>query len=155
MSNANKKYLIIFFLLGSLCFGTYQEYLKELSTEALVDSLTLDVPGLLNDMQTTAFAQEENRGILIENSDLAIYAEKENEKVIEMSSNLSNKNCINLNKASLTELDTLPGIGPVKAQAIIDYRESHGDFRQKSDIIQVSGIGQATYEKIKGMITIE
>ena len=61
---------------------------------------------------------------------------------------------ININTASLAELDALPGIGPSKAQAIIDYRTMNGDFQALEDIMNVSGIGQATFDDIKGLITI-
>ena len=60
---------------------------------------------------------------------------------------------ININTADLQELDTLPGIGPAKAQAIIDYRSQNGPFANIGDIIRVSGIGDATYANIKAMIT--
>ena len=62
---------------------------------------------------------------------------------------------ININIASLEELDALPGIGPIKAQAIIDYRETNGPFESIEEIINVSGIGDATFEKIKNLITVE
>ena len=61
---------------------------------------------------------------------------------------------ININTASLEELDALPGIGPSKAQAIIDYRTMNGNFQALEDIMKVSGIGQATFDDIKGLITI-
>jgi competence ComEA-like helix-hairpin-helix protein len=61
---------------------------------------------------------------------------------------------ININTASLEELDTLPGIGPSKAAAIVDYREANGDFQTIDDIINVSGIGEATFENIKDLITV-
>jgi len=62
---------------------------------------------------------------------------------------------ININTATLEELDTLPGIGPVKAQAIIDYRDANGPFAIIEDIMNVSGIGQATFDNIKDFITVE
>lgn len=62
---------------------------------------------------------------------------------------------ININTASLDQLDTLPGIGPVIAQRIIDYRESIGGFPSIEAITEVSGIGEATFGKIKERITVE
>ncbi|HMB21942.1 MAG TPA: ComEA family DNA-binding protein, partial [Anaerolineales bacterium] len=56
---------------------------------------------------------------------------------------------IDINTASLEELDTLPGIGPTTAQKIIDYRETSGPFVNAEDIINVPGIGPGTYERIK------
>ncbi|MBD3184644.1 hypothetical protein GF312_20355, partial [Candidatus Poribacteria bacterium] len=52
------------------------------------------------------------------------------------------------------ELEMLPGIGPVKAQSIIAYREKNGKFKKIDNIINVSGIGPATLQKIQDKITI-
>lgn len=62
---------------------------------------------------------------------------------------------ININTASQEELESLPGIGPAKAKAIIDYRKKNGKFRSKGDIIKVKGIGKKIYEKIKNRIDVE
>src|SRR5215216_3519491 len=61
---------------------------------------------------------------------------------------------VNINTASSAELDTLPGIGPTTAQKIIDYRTQNGPFVNTEDIINVSGIGPGTYERIKTLITV-
>lgn len=61
---------------------------------------------------------------------------------------------VNINTASLNELDTLPGIGPTTAQRIIDYRNENGPFGSIEDIVNVSGIGPATYEELKDLITV-
>lgn len=61
---------------------------------------------------------------------------------------------IDINVATLEELDTLPGIGPTTAQKIIDYREQNGPFINAEDIINVPGIGPGTYERIKSLITV-
>jgi len=66
----------------------------------------------------------------------------------------SSTELININTASASELDALPGIGPTTAQKIVDYRQQNGPFVSTADIINVSGIGPGTYEKIKDLITV-
>ena len=61
---------------------------------------------------------------------------------------------ISLNSASIDELMTLDGIGEKKAQAIIEYRNKNGGFKSIEEILEVDGIGSATYEKIKDRLTI-
>ena len=61
---------------------------------------------------------------------------------------------ININSASLSELDSLPGIGPAYAQGIIDYRDANGGFKSIEDIQNVKGIGPKTFEKLKDQITV-
>ncbi len=59
---------------------------------------------------------------------------------------------VNINTADQKTLETLPGIGPVKAQNIIKYREEHGPFRSIEEIMNVSGIGEKTFEGLKDLI---
>lgn len=61
---------------------------------------------------------------------------------------------ININTASAEELETLSGIGPVKAQAIVDYRNEHGLFRTVDELINVPGIGPQTLEGIRDQISL-
>jgi competence protein ComEA len=61
---------------------------------------------------------------------------------------------INLNTATIEELDTLPGIGPSIAKAIIDYRTQHGPFKTIEEVNDVKGIGEALFAKIKDSITV-
>lgn len=61
---------------------------------------------------------------------------------------------ININTASLEELDSLPGIGLTTAQKIIDYRLANGPFAKIEDILNVSGIGPTTFEGLKDLITV-
>lgn len=61
---------------------------------------------------------------------------------------------VNLNTASLAELDGLPGVGPVLAQRILDARDSQGGFRAVSDLRKVSGIGESRYEQLKDLVTV-
>ena len=62
---------------------------------------------------------------------------------------------VNINTASQEELDSLPGIGPSIAAKIIDYREQNGKFNSIEEIKEVSGIGDAKYDKIKDSITVK
>ena len=61
---------------------------------------------------------------------------------------------ININTATLEELQTLTGVGASKAEAIIKYREENGNFTTTEEIMNVSGIGESLYEKIKNSITV-
>lgn len=61
---------------------------------------------------------------------------------------------VNINTASAEELTALNGIGETKAEAIVAYREAHGSFRQIDDIMQVDGIGEGTFDKIRDNITV-
>ncbi len=61
---------------------------------------------------------------------------------------------VNLNTATLVQLDGLPEIGPITAQKIIDFRDLHGPFGKIEDLLEVDGIGQATFEKIKDLVTV-
>jgi competence protein ComEA len=61
---------------------------------------------------------------------------------------------VNINTATLEELDSLPGIGPVTAQKIIDYRQNNGLFNRIEDIMNVPGIAEGTFAKIRDLITV-
>lgn len=62
---------------------------------------------------------------------------------------------ININTASMEELCKIPGIGESRAQAIIDHRESAGGFSTEEELMQISGIKSATYNKIKNYIRVK
>jgi len=61
---------------------------------------------------------------------------------------------INVNSASIKQLQNLSGIGQKKAQAIIDYRNEHGSFQTIEEIMSVKGIGQGIFDKIKNRIEV-
>ena len=61
---------------------------------------------------------------------------------------------VNVNTADAEELETLTGIGPSLAQAIIDYRTEHGAFRTAEDMLNVKGIGEAKLEGFRAEITL-
>ncbi|MGC4863848.1 helix-hairpin-helix domain-containing protein [Micromonospora sp. DT53] len=61
---------------------------------------------------------------------------------------------LNLNTATLAQLDALPGVGPVLAQRILTHRDQHGGFKSVGDLRQVDGIGDARYEQLKDLVTV-
>jgi competence protein ComEA len=63
-------------------------------------------------------------------------------------------NLINLNSATATDLELLPGIGPVLAKRIIDFRKSHGGFLNVQGLLEVKGIGDKTFKEISAHVTV-
>lgn len=61
---------------------------------------------------------------------------------------------VNLNSATADDLDTLPGVGPATAAAILAYRDQHGPFASVEDLGEVNGIGPAKIEAIRGLVTV-
>ena len=61
---------------------------------------------------------------------------------------------VDLNTATEADLDTLPGIGPVTAQAILDWRAEHGGFTSVDELLEVSGIGEVTLEELRPLVTV-
>ncbi|MEK5264807.1 ComEA family DNA-binding protein [Bacillus sp. FSL R7-0166] len=62
---------------------------------------------------------------------------------------------VNVNQADAAELQTINGIGPAKAEAIITYREEHGEFQQIEDLRNISGFGEKTIERLKNQLTVK
>lgn len=60
---------------------------------------------------------------------------------------------IDINKATLDELTSIPGIGPVTAQRIIDFRKENGNFKTVDDLLKVKGIGEKLLDRIRARIT--
>ena len=67
----------------------------------------------------------------------------------------SAENPLNINLADAAALDTLPGIGPVLAGRIVEYRSTHGAFSKKEDLMLVEGIGEGIYGDLRDVITVE
>lgn len=61
---------------------------------------------------------------------------------------------INLNTATAEQLDTLPGVGPVTARAILGWREENGRFSSVDDLLEVKGIGDATLSELRDLVTV-
>ena len=87
---------------------------------------------------------EETEYVTSESGDNIIVDDNEGENVM-----------VNINKATQTELETLPGIGPAMALRIIEHREENGNFENIEEIKNVKGIGDAKYENIKNNICVK
>jgi comEA protein len=61
---------------------------------------------------------------------------------------------INLNTATVAQLETLPGIGARTAQAIVDHRQKNGSFKKIEELMNIKGIGEKSFLKLKPMITV-
>jgi len=61
---------------------------------------------------------------------------------------------VNLNTATAEQLATIPGVGPKMAERIIDYRQKNGGFKKVEDLMNVSGVGEKSFLKMKPLITI-
>jgi competence protein ComEA len=112
--------------------------------------------------QTDAGAAEENTvessfvamGIGIIGAESAGTAETATGAAAVASSSSVGDGKININTASESELCSIPGIGTTRAAAILAYRQEHGSFQSIEDIMNVSGIKQGTYDKIKDSIKV-
>ena len=71
------------------------------------------------------------------------------------SSGIEKSQGVNVNQADAAELQTINGIGPAKAEAIIAYREEHGEFQQIEDLRNISGFGEKTIERLKSQLTVK
>ncbi|MDQ1144969.1 competence protein ComEA [Bacillus sp. SORGH_AS 510] len=96
--------------------------------------------------------------------EMVVYVPAKGEAADAIAGNMDNQNAtgsrsqeqgkININKADTTELQNLPGIGPSKADAILEYRNTNGPFKTVEDLKNISGIGEKTFEKLKDLIVV-
>lgn len=133
-----------------------------LPNDSIVDDAIIIAGGFSVEVDLERVAQEINRAQLLEDHG-KLYLPKKGDQlayapaVSGLSTNQltgSPAGTVNINTASLSDLDSLPGIGPVTAQKIVDFRKMNGPFKNKEDLKLVPGIGESKYEKIKGLISL-
>lgn len=96
---------------------------------------------------------KEKENIVLENCKTG-YDNIENDACIEAEKSTEKQGKVSLNSATIEELMTLSGVGEAKAKSIIEYRNKNGGFKNIEDIKNVSGIGDAVFDKIKENITL-
>ncbi len=115
-----------------------------LKSGANTDNLNLG-KAVTDEMVITVFTEEEMNEYNVEKSPISETTKTEN---------TTSKGLVNLNTATLEELETLPGIGESKAKLIIKYRETCGDILKKEELKNIKGIGESIYAKIEKYITV-
>lgn len=90
---------------------------------------------------------------VIKTNDL-LQSQKTTQTATSSSGSVEQSNLVNLNTATLAQLETLPGIGATYAQKIIDYRTKNGPFKKIEDVEKVTGIGPATFAKFKDQVEV-
>ena len=125
----------------------------EIDDGSIIRDLIITAGGLTEDANIEGI----NRAEKLKNNQLIVIPDNESVSkgiVISNGATTSSEGIININSASLSDLQKINGIGEVKAQSIIDYREKNGGFKSIEDIKNVEGIGEKTFDKIKDKISI-
>lgn len=137
-----------------ICGAVKESKVITLSENSRICDAIDAVGGLLKDADLTNI----NLAYVLEDGE-KIYIPHKGEEVLDTptsyTTNNSDSNKININKASQTELETIPGIGPSTALKIINYRNENGKFNSIEDIKNVSGIGDSKFNNIKEYITVK
>ncbi len=168
MSNHLNKYwlIIIAFLLVGLISGGIVLAVKQSSHKLIEISLSQTAPiqyegeiyigGAVANPGFYSFREDDTIETLVQAAGLIADADTGKIKIyVPKSGEGSQPQRINLNRAEAWLLDALPGIGPDRAQTIVDYRNQNGPFRRTEDLLQVDGIGQSTLNEIRDLITLE
>ena len=114
------------------------------------DLTNVNLAYIVEDGQKIYIPSKADRNILEENK--KIVSEEAGKKVTEEKNN--SKKIVNINKAGLEELKTLPGIGESTALKILEYREKHGKFKSVEDLKKITGVGDSKLDTIKNLISI-
>lgn len=114
----------------------------------------IDIIKEAGDFTSEADQNNINLSQILQDEMVVIVPKKGNEVIVTDFQGGSDGQKIKINQASKEEIETLNGIGPAKAQAIIDYREENGLFQKVEDLLEINGIGEKTLENFKDDIII-
>lgn len=168
MSSHLEKYwlIIIAFLLVSLIAGGIVLAVKQNSHKPVEIYLSQTAPlkydgdiyigGAVANPGLYPLRQDDTMESLIQTAGLIPDADTGQIKIyVPKTGELSQPQRIDLNRAGVWLLDALPGIGPGRAQAIIDYRSQNGPFHRVEDLLNVEGIGESTLDRMRDFITVQ
>jgi len=126
----------------------------ELEGDARVKEVILEAGGLTKQAEekqlNLAEKLQDQQMIYIPNKEEAEEMEEQGDKQAEN----NNEDTIDINTAEINELQEISGVGPAKAQAIVDYREENGAFESIDELNEISGFGEKTVEKLRDSIKI-
>jgi len=166
-SHLNKYWLLtIAFLLISLIAGGIVLAVKQSGRKPVEISLSQTAPiqykgevyigGAVANPGFYSFREDDTIEALIQSAGLAPDADADKIKLYVSNTNeIPQPQRVNINRAEAWLLDALPGIGPDRAEAIVDYRNQNGPFRRIEGLLNVGGIGDTTLETIRDLIALE
>ena len=143
LKKIKQNLFLVFLFIVSTCIGFYLQKIED-------DHYILEIKTPDGYVEYSPYAESEN---ISEATEIPANSQVQEEIITEepVEENITK---INLNTASATELESLPGIGPSKAQEIIEYREKNGKFEVVEELIKVSGVGKNLYEELKNLVTV-
>ena len=168
MSSSSNKYwlLIIAFLLVSLVAGGIVLAVKQSGRKPVEISISQTAPiqykgeiyigGAVVNPGFYPLREDDTIEALIQSAGLTPDADTGKIKLFVSNTNeIYQPQRVNINRAEAWLLDALPGIGPDRAQAIVDYRNQNGPFRRIEGLLNIGGIGDTTLDTIRNLITLE
>lgn len=112
------------------------------------DARLIDALNIAGGLSKNGIIGENNLARVLQDGEQINFENKNNPLKNNVAKNLKQLNCVNLNDSDLKQLDALPGVGPVLAQRILDYRETNGRFAEVSQLSNVEGIGKSKLKTI-------
>ncbi|MFM8212338.1 MAG: helix-hairpin-helix domain-containing protein [Actinomycetes bacterium] len=112
------------------------------------DARLIDALNIAGGLSKNGIIGENNLARVLQDGEQINFENKNNPLKNNVIKNLKQLNCVNLNDSDLKQLDALPGVGPVLAQRILDYRETNGRFAEVSQLSNVEGIGKSKLKTI-------